>query len=625
MVFKYNPQHHVVQKLKPGKQGMVGLLYDKSNKEYNLYKFSSLLNMNGTHEYNIIKSLLPLSGVCPYFPTHCELVHHELDSNYEETDNPFEMKSKHKLYTDVCISEFIKDSKKFTAFIEHSKQVGDGIVISLLKQTLMGILMANKYNGFTHYDLHSENILIQKCPYNDVYVWYDSKLNVPYVVPSLGYIPRIIDYGFSYSNVVENGPHTTPLDFMKEGYMSFRTDNIADFRILLTSMLEEMYYCRRYNPLFEIQKRIVKKIFKHTNIDWGSGWMTDRKACAVKYIYEMCSACKQKDVIFESPTVEEHFYAILDLIQLLIKAPIKSDPFPNKTMKQVFDEFLIGMLEFVKHFYKLEGIFETNSHREDEYESNPTMGLYIIRASIDGVIETREEYNGPGKSQEAVRKFKNKLYDVIRHANTIYQIPKINYEKYMVSFYVMANALESLLYKEIEYREKYIKSEYNKLSVENSHDIFYILNHYMDINYHYSSDTRVIFMDDENMESKMYNLSEEESFKLNTFENNKDVGKVLYGYIKNKTPIAKTGDKVKLLDIIHNTNMSIESPANKVNMKDWSESEDSECSSDEEEFDVKYNWELDNECEEVFVKSVYDIEYYANDTASGDDDTSGDE
>ena len=107
MVFKYNPQHHVVQKLKPGKQGMVGLMYDKANKICRVYKFSSLLNMNGTHEYNVIKSLLPLSAVCPYFPTNCELVYHELDSKYEERDNPFELKSKHKLYSDVCLSEFI--------------------------------------------------------------------------------------------------------------------------------------------------------------------------------------------------------------------------------------------------------------------------------------------------------------------------------------------------------------------------------------------------------------------------------------------------------------------------------------------------------------------------------------
>lgn len=611
MVFKYNPQHHVVHKLKPGKQGMVGLIYDKANKVARVYKFSSLLNMNGTHEYNVIKSLLPLSKVCPYFPTHCELVYHELDSKYEESDNPYELKSKHRLFSDICLSEYVNDSRKFTAFIEHPKQVTDSIVISLLKQTLMGILIAQQYNGFTHYDLHSENILIQKCSYNDVYVWYDRAKGVPYVVPSLGYVPRIIDYGFSYSDAVKGGPHTTPLDFMKEGYMSFRTDKFADFRILLTSMMEEMYYCRKYNPMYTTQKNIVKKLFKRTHIDWGSGWLKDVKACAVKYLYEMCSTCKAKDVIFESPTVDEHFYAILDLIQLLIPVPIETDPFPDKSMKQVFEEFLIGMKEFVKHFYKLEGLFEANTYREDEYEPNPTMGLYIIRASVDGVLETREEYNGPGKSAEAVRKFKNKIYDVIRHANTIYQVPKINYEKYMVSFYVMANALQSLLYREIQYREQYIKHEYNKMPVDDSNDIFYILNHYLTIPYHYTPETRFIYMDSEGLKSEFYSLNQDECFDLNTTENLSDIGDKVYSMINSKKPVHVVNEP--LLDAIKKE-CDISSPTNAVCMGDWSESESSDESSDDEDFDVKYTWECDYEDERV---PKYDINEYAQES---DDD-----
>jgi hypothetical protein len=610
MVFKYNPQHHVVQKLKPGKQGMVGIVHDKSNKMSRVYKFSSLLNMNGTHEFNVIKSLLPLATVCPYFPTHCELVYHELNSEYEEHENPYELKTKHKLFADICISEYMTDSKKYTLFIEHEKEVNDSIIISLLKQTLIGILVAYKHNNFTHYDLHSENILVQKCPYNDVYVWYDTKMKIPYVVPSLGYIPRIIDYGFSYSDIVKGGSHTSPLDFMKEGYMSFRSDKFADFRILLTSMMEEMYHSRRYNDLYIIQKKIVKKLFKKTNIDWGSGWLKDVKACAVKYIFEMCLTCKFKDAIFESPTVDEHFYALLDLVQLLIPVPITEDPFPDKSMKQVFDEFLIGIREFVKHFYKLEGLFEFNTHREDEYEPNTTMGLYIIRASIDGVLETRSEYNGPGKSADAVRKFKNKLFDVIRRANTVYQVPKINYEKYMVSFYVMANALQSLLFREIYYREQYIQAQYHKMPVENSNEIFNILDYYMKVPYHYCKETRIILMDDVNMCAKIYTLNEDECFDLNSSD---DVAAKLYSKLADKTAVVQTspGSKMNVLAMI-NQECNIESPSNKVCMNDWSESESSSDSSDDEDFDVKYTWEHQNDDDDE-VKSVYDIEHYGHD------------
>lgn len=612
MVFKYNIQHHVVQILKPGKQGMVGIIYDKANNNCRIYKFSSLLNMNGTHEYNIIKSLLPLTSVCPYYPTNCELTYHELDSKYEESYNPFELKSKHKLFVDICLSEYVGKSRKFTTFIEHSKQVSDNIIMSLLKQTLMGILIANRYNNFTHYDLHSENILVQKCSYNDVYVWYDSKQGVPYVVPSLGYIPRIIDYGFSYSDALIGEPHTTPLDFMKEGYMSFRTDKFADFRIILTSMMEEMYYCRRYNDIYNIQKKIVKKLYKKTNIDWSSGWLKDVKACAVKYLYEMCSTCKYKDAIFESPTIDEHFYSILDLIQLLIPVPIKSDPFPDKSMKQVFEEFLIGIREFVKHFYKLEGLFEANTYKEDEYEPNPIMGLYIIRASVDAILATRTEYNGPGQSTEAVRKFKNKIYDVIRHANTVYQVPKINYEKYMVSFYVMANALQSLLYREIQYREIYIEHQYHKMPVENNNDIFYILNHYMNIPYYYNQETRFILMDDQNMCSKIYSLSQQDCFDLNASKDTELAQKV-YNKISELEPIHVNKNGEVLLDTI-NKDVSVTSPSNTVCMEQWSDSDNSNESSDEEDFDVKYTWKHSCPNSDIEYSSKYDLTDYGHES-----------
>ena len=238
------------------------------------------------------------------------------------------------------------------------------------------------------------------------------------------------------------------------------------------------------------------------------------------------------------------------------------------------------------------------------------MGLYIIRASVDGVLETRGEYNGPGKSADAVRKFKNKLFDVIRHANTVYQVPKINFEKYMVSFYVMANALQSLLFREIYYREQYIDAQYSKMPVENSNEIFHILDHYMKIPYHYCKETRVILMDDENMCAKIYTLNEDECFDLNSSED-VDVATKLYGKLADKVAVVQTSSKMNVIAMI-NQECNIASPTNKVCMDEWSESESSSDSSDDEDFDVKYTWEHKDD-EDDDVKSVYNMEHYGMD------------
>lgn len=606
--FKYDPALHTVRRLKPGKQGMVGVISSSSDDDKNVvYKFSSLLNMNGAHEYIIINSLKPLRAVCPYFPTNAELSCHMIDSSYSDSacTNPFEITSKHRIVCDVCISEYVDSARKLTAFIEHPDVVHESIVTSLLKQTLMGVLMAHTFNGFTHYDLHSENILVQKCPYDDVYMWFNPVTGVPYVVPSLGYIPRIIDYGFSYSDDVKGNVHTAPLDFMKEGYMSFRSDPFADFRILLTSTMDDLYYYRRGDQLFSTQRGIVKRLFRDVNMDWSSGWLKDVKACAVKYIYEMCSTCKLKDTIFASPTIDEHFYAILDLLQLGINVPVTSDPHADKKeMADVFSEFLVGMREFVYHFRKLEGMFESNvdRDREDYYEPNPVMGLYIIRASMRAVLVTRSEYKGPNQSPDAVRRFRNELHDDIRRAGVIHKLPKINYEKYMVSFHVMSSALHSLLYREIQYRERYIKHQYSRIPVNDSHDIFYIFNHYLNIPYTYVPEkTRVILMDPSEGNSKFYTLDPSECDMVNSPDSVTSLAAAekLYAIVQSKTPTRVVNQGTNLLDAIYMNDVDISSPSQTVRMSEWTDDDaDDGSSSDESDFDVKYDWSLESVCED---------------------------
>ena len=208
-----------------------------------------------------------MNHICPFFTSCYELVNLPINSNYEEADNPFDISTKYKYNVDVCISEYISNARKFTSFLRHSKQVSDTIIISLLKQIFIGLLSAQNNLNFCHYDLHSENIFVQKCSYNDVFVWYDSVLKKPYVIPSLGYIPRIIDYGFSFTKDTIGTPITSPLSFMREGYSSVHSDSFADMRILCTSIMDDLYNYRNKGYLFTYLGRIVKNMFKNSAID----------------------------------------------------------------------------------------------------------------------------------------------------------------------------------------------------------------------------------------------------------------------------------------------------------------------------------------------------------------------
>jgi len=594
MVFKYNPQHHVITKMKSGKQGLVGMILDKSNKNIKIYKFSSILNMLATHEYNIMSSLKTVNHITPYFTSCYELVNLPVNQNFKDDDNPFELNTKYKYFVDVCISEYVENARKLTTFIRHSKQVCDNIIISLVKQLLIGLLMAYNNCNFTHYDIHSENIFVQKCSYNDVFIWYDKTSATPYVIPSLGYLPRIIDYGFSYSDGVKGTNITSPLDFMKEGYFSVHPDKFVDFKIFLISILEDLYNYRSKGYLFTYLRRIVKKLYKDTNVDWESGWFVDKKSSASKFLYEhMVNNEKCLHYLSSSPTMNEHFYSMLEYFQLLINTPLDTDPLPDKTMPQLFDEFVFGFKEFYKHFIKLEHLFEDNNKKENEYEPNPDMGLYIIRQSIQFIIQTRDEYINETTTKSAVRKFQNLLFESIC-SNKKLHFPKINYEKYIASIYIMSNVFQSLLYREYKYRCQYVENQYATLPVDNSNDIFYIINHYLDVPYHYTTDTRFIVMDEFKGVSSIYNLNQDQCNKINESQEMEivDKNKLIYEFIQNSDPKQTTTNNISIRTLMYSNEQKIDSPNNKVGMSNWSPSDDEEYDSDDEEYDIKYDWSI---------------------------------
>lgn len=69
-------------------------------------------------------------------------------------------------------------------------------VFSCITQILLALHISHKKYHFTHYDLHTDNIIISECDKNIICVYkIDNKL---YRIPTYGVIPIIIDYEFAY-------------------------------------------------------------------------------------------------------------------------------------------------------------------------------------------------------------------------------------------------------------------------------------------------------------------------------------------------------------------------------------------------------------------------------------------
>ena len=61
----------------------------------------------------------------------------------------------------------------------------------------MALQIAQTKLSFSHYDLHSLNILVKSCSVDAVFLYVIDE-NTHICIPTLGHYPVIIDYGFAY-------------------------------------------------------------------------------------------------------------------------------------------------------------------------------------------------------------------------------------------------------------------------------------------------------------------------------------------------------------------------------------------------------------------------------------------
>ena len=230
---------------KPGKQGLVGLLspidqlFNEEGKELKfVFKVSQYINYLIQHEYVVMKGLNSLAPYCPHFCKAIGTLLCEIDPNARKKGNPFLITTKHHIEKEILLTEYIDNSCKFYNYI-RSKKIHDRIIYSSIKQVLMAIAIAQRKKNFTHYDLHSYNVMMKKCNKDVVFLYVLDEEN-QFCVPTHGNYPVIIDFGFSYISDMDDGPAWASMAHTDVGFMSDRYDWVADPKLFLVTVAKEM-------------------------------------------------------------------------------------------------------------------------------------------------------------------------------------------------------------------------------------------------------------------------------------------------------------------------------------------------------------------------------------------------
>ena len=127
--------------------------------------------------------------------------------------------------------------------------------------------------------------MIKRCDKNIVNLYIIDDDN-QFCIPTMGYNPIIIDYGFSYISDMEDNPLWASLAHTDVGFMSNIFDWVADPKLFLITVSLEIKN-KRNSKQSKIFRRIVKNIFYPLNIDWESGWDEDQDRGATEFITQI--------------------------------------------------------------------------------------------------------------------------------------------------------------------------------------------------------------------------------------------------------------------------------------------------------------------------------------------------
>lgn len=458
----------------PGKQGLVGLLNVKdkdSKKEIQcIFKISQYINYLTQHESIVMEGLNEISGYCPHFCKLIGSIKARVDPKSRKGGNPFNSNTKYPIDKEVLLIELIKNSSKFYNYIRAPEyKISENILYSTIKQVLMAIIIAQHKKKFTHYDLHSNNIMMKKCNKDLVFLYVIDKDN-QFCVPTLGHYPIIIDFGFSYIENMNDGPLWPSMGHTDVGFMSDRFDWVADPKLFLVTVSNEIKYKRQSKKAKKLRK-IVRNIFYSLNIDWDCGWddVKDNNS-ASNCINEIIRDSNNSSKLFK-----EYEHYCIDILQSLVILPIE---------QQSYTDIHISYETFIKEWIKIENEI-----------SSPFYNLYILKGIVDAARDIRAAYTDTDTRKEAVKTFRERVTSRIDEVAKFCILKQLNYEKMLCSLYVFSRNVEGILYDVMQKRMAEKQKEYNKLPLKSTEQIYGAIECNFSDEYVYNQNTNVFIVD----------------------------------------------------------------------------------------------------------------------------------
>ena len=418
--------------------------------------------------------------------------------------NPFNPKSP-KVFDDVALYEYIdsvatlatlidtynhickrKDVRKVRQSIVKASH--KHIIDSVLNQMMIAILIAQDKLSFVHNDLHFDNVLVSKC-YDRTYIIYVFEKEggtFRAMVPTYGYYPTIIDYGFSFTKDLNNGPLFTGIHHNNKGYMNYTYDEFTDFKTVLTRLV----YCGYVKDRYYLEK-IKSEIIRKLPIDRETGWDHNNSISISKYLVEYVREII-KPILGnseEASFLERHDYEVVDIIGTLIVLPLEARPFDS------LDEYL--------------NIFVTEWSKIERWLGTSASKVHVLRTIVDRI---RLDVTSPEDEDDKtiMHRFQTTIFDVMDRLSTKSLLRNLSYKDLYISLIKISECMEGIMYEQHSGCIRRKTREYGALkNLSSSLDMYSIFEGYITNDYLMELNDYIIVCDAVNETSYSFVVDDE--------------------------------------------------------------------------------------------------------------------
>jgi hypothetical protein len=335
-------------------------------------------------------------------------------------------------------------------------------MIAMLKQVVLALVLAQDTCKFTHYDLHSNNIIIEDCDPNLVHLYVKDEDN-QLMTPTFGKCPVLFDFGFSH--VAEENFLGCNLSHTENGYIGSHFSSYFDLKMLMVSLAGQLKHWRPHRKFTKVISNIAINVFKNTPTDWTKGYddFSESRSASEKVARDLRNRCKDK-------FFRKYALYLTNILQRLVPGELRDVDIGD------------GKLAF-------QTIWKEFSPIAKEI-SSPLFQLYTFKRVVDRASVLRSEYLSEDNSKAAVKLFKEQVVADLFEVSKFCKV-QFNAEKLLCGLLLAANWIETLFKKHTESHKRLSEKGMDALPISTPEELYAALEINLPHKYKFTRETIV--------------------------------------------------------------------------------------------------------------------------------------